>query len=384
VIGLAMGLLTWARPAARTELEEATDLFRRFREQPTPELARSARVGLTRALAPNERLQLLWHPWTSYLIVPLFGLANAGVVVNGGFLGRAFSSPITLGILFGYVAGKPLGVIGGSLLVSTLTRGRLRPPIGWATLAGGGAIAGVGFTVALLIAELAYSGEQLAQAKVGILSAAVCSSLLTWLLFRGTTMLPRRARLRALLGTAEPLVDLAVAVDPERDHLRGPGDAPVTVVEYGDFECPYCGQAEPVIRELLRDFGDVRYVWRHLPLNDVHPHTQLAAEAAEAASEQGAFWEMHDVLLTHQDALERDDLIAYAESLALDVERFADDLDRHAGAARIAEDVDGADLSSVSGTPTFFVNGRRHYGAYDIESLSDAVRAARARAAVAA
>jgi protein-disulfide isomerase len=125
-------------------------------------------------------------------------------------------------------------------------------------------------------------------------------------------------------------------------------------------------------------------VWRHLPLNDVHPHTQQAAEAAEAAAAQGAFWEMHDVLLTHQDALERDDLIGYAEALGLDVDRFVEDLDEHAGAARIAEDVDGADLSGVSGTPTFFVNGRRHYGAYDIESLSEAVRAARARAAIAA
>ena len=87
-----------------------------------------------------------------------------------------------------------------------------------------------------------------------------------------------------LLGTGEPLIDLAVPVDAERDHVRGPQDAPVTLVEYGDFECPYCGRAEPVVRELLTDFGDLRYVWRHLPLNDVHPHTQEAAEAAEAAA----------------------------------------------------------------------------------------------------
>ena len=195
-------------------------------------------------------------------------------------------------------------------------------------------------------------------------------------------MLPRRLRIRALLGTAEPIVDLAEPVDPERDHIRGPAEAPVTVVEYGDFECPYCGQAEPVMRELLADFGDVRYVWRHLPLTDVHPHAQAAAEAAEAAAAQGAFWEMHDLLLDHQDALRASDLIGYAEQLGLDVERFEDDLRKHAGAARIEEDVDSADLSGVSGTPTFFINGRRHYGAYDIETLSNAVRAARARAAI--
>jgi Na+/H+ antiporter NhaA len=383
VIGLAMGLLTWAAPASRSDLERATDLVRLFREQPTPELARSAQAGLAVAISPNERLQRLYHPWTSYLIVPLFALANAGVAINGGSLGRAFASPITLGILVGYVVGKPAGILGGSWLVTVATRGRIRPPVGWAAVAGGGAIAGIGFTVSLLIAELAFHGEQLAQAKIGVLSAAFCASTLTWLLFRGTELLPRRTRLRALLGTSEPIVDLAIPVDPERDHVRGPDEAPVTVVEYGDFECPYCGQAEPVIRELLRDFGDVRYVWRHLPLNDVHPHTQLAAEASEAAAAQHAFWDMHDMLLTHQNALERSDLVGYAAELGPDVARFADDLDDHAGAARIAEDVDGADLSNVSGTPTFFVNGRRHYGAYDIDTLSKAVRTARARTAIA-
>ena len=152
------------------------------------------------------------------------------------------------------------------------------------------------------------------------------------------------------------------------------------MVEYGDFECPYCGQAEPVVRELLRDFGDVRYVWRHLPLNDVHPNAQLAAEAAEAAADQGAFWEMHDLLLRHIRTRSAGDLIGYAEQLGLDVERFTDELRERAGAARVAEDVDSADLSGVSGTPTFFVNGRRHHGAYDIDTLSAAVRAAGARA----
>jgi Na+/H+ antiporter NhaA len=382
VIGLAMGLVTYAAPAARDDLERASDLFRLFREQPTPELARSARAGLATALSPNERLQQLFHPWTSYAIVPLFALANAGVQVNAGFLGSAFASPVTLGILVGYVVGKPLGVLGGSLAVTKLSRGRVRPPVGWAAIGAGGAIAGIGFTVSILIASLAFDGEHLAQAKVGILAAAISATLVSWLVTRITLLLPKHLRLRALLGTAEPIVDLAVPVDTERDHIRGPQDAPVTVVEYGDFECPYCGRAEPAVRELLRDFGDVRYVWRHLPLSDVHPRAQAAAEAAEAAAEQGAFWEMHDLLLDRQDALQHSDFVAYAEQLGLDVERFAADLHRHVGSARVAEDVDGADLSSVSGTPTFFVNDRRHYGAYDIETLSAAVRAARLRAAV--
>jgi Na+/H+ antiporter NhaA len=383
VAGLATGLIVYASPASRMNLERATDLFRRFREQPTPELARSARVGLKAAISPNERLQQLYHPWTSYVIVPLFALANAGIVINAGFLGRAFTSPITLGILFGYLAGKPIGILGASWLVTRLSGGRLRPPVGWAALAGGASIAGIGFTVSLLIANLAFHGSQLEEAKLGVLSAALCASLATWLVFRATALLPQGLRLRALLGTSEVLVDLASPVDRERDHIRGPEEAPVTLVEYGDFQCPYCGQAEPVVRELLRDFGDVRYVWRHLPLNDVHPQAQLAAEAAEAAAEQDAFWEMHDLLLGHQDALHSSDLIGYAEQLGLDAERFENDLRRHSGAGRIAEDIDTADLSGVSGTPSFFVNGRRHAGAYDIETLSKAVRTARARAAIA-
>jgi Na+/H+ antiporter NhaA len=380
IVGLAMGLLAYAYPVARSDLERATERFREFREQPTPELARSVRIGLRSAVSPNERLQLLYHPWTSYLIVPLFALANAGIAIDGAFLERALTSPITLGIVVGYVVGKPVGIVGSAWLLTRLSRGRLRPPVGWAAVAGGGTIAGIGFTVALLVATLAFQGSELEEAKVGILSAALGAALLTWLLFRATALLPRSLRIRALLGTAEPLVDLAVDVDPERDHIRGPLEAPVTVVEYGDFECPYCGQAEPVVRELLRDFGDVRYVWRHLPLNDVHPNTQLAAEASEAAADQGAFWEMHDLLFAHQDALRPNDLISYAEQLRLDVERFTNHLREQAGAPRVAEDVDSADLSGVSGTPTFFVNGRRHYGAYDIGTLSAAVHAAGARA----
>jgi Na+/H+ antiporter NhaA len=384
VVGLAMGLLAYAYPAARSDLERATERFREFREQPTPELARSASEGLRSAISPNERLQLLFHPWTSYVIVPLFALANAGIAIDAAFLERALTSPITLGIFFGYVVGKPVGILGSSWLVTRLSHGRLRPPVGWAAVAGGGTIAGIGFTVALLVATLAFEGSQLEEAKLGILSAALGASLVTWLLFRATALLPRRIRIRALIGTAAPLVDLYIDVDPDRDHIRGPLAAPVTMVEYGDLECPYCGQAEPVVRELLREFGDLRYVWRHLPLNDVHPHAQLAAEATEAAAHQGAFWEMHDLLLARQDALRPNDLIAYAGELGLDIERFTGNLREHAGAARVAEDVEGAELSGVSGTPTFFINGRRHYGAYDIGTLSAAVHAAEARAALAA
>jgi protein-disulfide isomerase len=155
------------------------------------------------------------------------------------------------------------------------------------------------------------------------------------------------------------------------------------VVEYGDFECPFCGQAEPAIRDLLAGYIEVGYVWRHLPLQDVHPHAQMAAEAAEAAADQGKFWEMHDLLLEHQDELTLRSLVSYAEQLDLDLDRFRDFLRRHAGVARISEDVDSADLSGVSGTPSFFINGLRHNGAYDLASLQAAVHAAKSRALIA-
>ena len=381
VVGLVMGLLTFAYPAARTDLERASDLFRSFREQPTPELAQSARAGLATALSPNERLQQLYHPWTSYVIVPLFALANAGIPISGTFLARAYTSPITLGILIGYVAGKPLGITGASWLLARLSRGRLRPPVGWATVTGVGTIAGIGFAVSILIATLAFTGTQLQEAKLGVLTTVAAAPAVTWLVFRAAALLPARLQIRALLGTSEVITDLAVPVDPGRDRIRGSARALVTIVEYGDFECPYCGQAEPVIRDLMAGHGDVLYVWRHLPLNDVHPHAQIAAEAAEAAADQGAFWQMHDLLLRHQDHLLMSDLIRYATDIGLDSGRFSEHIRKRAGAARIAEDVDSADLSGVSGTPTFFINGRRHYGSYDITALTAAVRAAKAAAA---
>ena len=167
VVGLVMGLLTEAHPAARSDLERATELFRLFREQPTPELAREARGGVRLAISPNERLQQLYHPWTSYLIVPLFALANAGVAVSAGLLSRAYTSPVTLGILIGYVVGKPVGTAGAAWLVTKLSRGRIQPPIGWAGIVGAGTIAGIGFTVALLIASLAFHGDPAGRGQAG-------------------------------------------------------------------------------------------------------------------------------------------------------------------------------------------------------------------------
>jgi protein-disulfide isomerase len=358
-----------------------TELTRSFREQPTPELARTAQLGVASAISPNERLQHRLHPWTSYLIVPLFALANAGIHVDGTLLHDAIRSPLTIGIVCAAVLGKPLGILGAAWLATRPRLGGFRRALSWPAIAGGGIVAGVGFTVAILVADRAFSGEQLEEAKLGVLLGGLLASLGAWLVFRVIARLPARVRARQLAGTSEAILDLADEVDPARDHIRGGDAALVTLIEYGDYECPYCGRAESAIRELLDSFGsDLRYVWRHLPLNDVHPHAQLAAEAAEAAAAQGAFWEMHDTLIAHQDELSPSDLGRDAELLGLDVERFRDELRRRVHLGRVDEDVAGADASGVAGTPSFFINGRRHHGAYDAASLGAAVRAARYRA----
>ena len=383
IAGLAIGLATSAYPPSREDLERATALTRSFREQPTAGLARSAQRGVLSAISPNERLQHALHPWTSYVFVPLFALANAGVHIGGGLLGDAIASPITLGILVAYVAGKPLGIFGATWLAARPVLRGPRPALSRPLIAGAGMVAGVGFTVSLLISTLAFSGRRLEEAKLGVLAAAVVAPLLAWCVFALVRRLPARVRARQIAGTAGEILDLADDVDPARDHIRGPYDAPVTLVEYGDFECPYCGRAESVIRELMVSFGDeLRYVWRHLPLSDVHMQAQLAAEASEAAAEQGAFWEMYDTLLANQDALNPPDLRRHAQDLGLDAERFWEQLHHHTHYPRVAEDVASADASGVSGTPTFFINGRRHHGAYDIETLTAAVRAARRRASL--
>jgi protein-disulfide isomerase len=156
----------------------------------------------------------------------------------------------------------------------------------------------------------------------------------------------------------------------ERDHIQGALDAPITLVEYGDYECPYCGAAYPVVKKVQHALGDrLAFVFRHFPLVSAHPHALMAAEAAEAAGAQGEFWPMHDRLYEHQYALDPQSLVEHAVSLALDVDRFVEDLEAHRHLPRIREDLASGARSGVNGTPTFFVNTVRHEGAYDAASL---------------
>jgi Na+/H+ antiporter NhaA len=375
IAGVIMGLSVSASPPQRQDLERATGVARLFREQPTPQLARAARRSVLGAISPNERLQYALHPWSSFVIVPVFALATAGVRLDAELLERAVTSPVFLGVLLGLVLGKFLGIGVGALVAAHPRALRLPLTVELPAVLGGAAVAGIGFTLSLLIAEIALDGDALEEAKLGILAASVAATLLAIVVFRVLEWIPESTLRRGGLVPAEPITDLAVPVDLARDHVRGPADARVTLLEYGDYECRYCGLAEAVIRELLDEFEDeLRYVWRHLPLTDVHPNAQLASEAAEAAAAQGAFWPLHDRLLGHQDALLLPHLQRYAEEAGLDTERFEDDLRARRYAPRVAEDVDSADASAVTGTPSFFVNGRRHDGAYDLATLSRLVR----------
>jgi protein-disulfide isomerase len=170
---------------------------------------------------------------------------------------------------------------------------------------------------------------------------------------------------------------LTIPVDEGRDHIQGPADAAVTLVQYGDYECPYCGEAYPIVKEVQGRMKErLRFVFRNFPISTSHPHAEQAAEAAEAADAQGRFWDMHDLLYENQRRLRDEDLRVYAAQLELDLERFDKELAEHVHAARIHEDFMSGVRSGVNGTPTFYVNGVRHDDSYDADTLLEALERA--------
>jgi protein-disulfide isomerase len=161
----------------------------------------------------------------------------------------------------------------------------------------------------------------------------------------------------------------------DRDHIQGPETARVTLVEYGDYECPYCGQAYPIVKAIQEELGnDLRFVFRNFPLSQMHPHAEHAAETAEAAAAQGKFWEMHDYLYEHQRALDDNHLADYAARIGLDTDRFIREMEAQAYTERVKEDFMSGVRSGVNGTPTFFINGARHDGSFDFRTLLHAIQ----------
>lgn len=365
--GVAIALILPVYPPKRAAVEQVEVVTRAFRQSPSAEYERLARRQISFSVAMNERLQVLLQPFIALVVLPLFALANAGVVLNAESLAAAATSRLTWGVIVGLVLGKLIGVLAGAAAAARTPWADLPPGLTHKQLGGGAALAGIGFTISLFIVDLALDDPALQdQARVGVFAASLIAAGVGALIF--------------FLGRADAAqsgapVELLRPVDPERDHIRGRVDAPLTLVEYADFECPFCSKATGSIAELRARIGDdLRYVYRHLPLEQFHPHARAAALASEAAAAQGKFWEMADLLFAHSDALEGDDLREYATEIGLDLERFEEDLRTRRYENRVDDDAIDAEASEVHGTPTFYVNGRRHQGPYDAATLAAALQ----------
>ena len=369
--GVAVALFVPVFAPRRHEVERALELAQTFRQSPNSEYARAAAGSLRESISINDRLQSALSPWVSYLILPLFALANAGVELDGATLSAAARSPLTWGVAVGLALGKFTGIFGVSALLRRLGLGEFGPGLTLGRIAGGAALSGIGFTISLFIISLAINDDAAQnEARVGVLTGSVLAFGLGTVIFK---VLEARAPL-------EPVgKHLARPVDPGRDHVFGNPEAPLTLVEYGDFECPFCSRATGVVDEVREHFGaELRWVWRHLPLTRVHPHAVQAAEAAEAASLQGRFGPYASRLFEDQDHLEPADLLSLAENLGLDPDRFESDLRSADVVNRVRDDALDAEAMDLHSTPTFFVNGVRHRGPYDAAALIRALNATRA------
>lgn len=366
--GVAVALLIPVFPPRRGDVERAAQLTQAFRESPNPAYAAAVTRSLRDSLSINERVDQAWRPYISYGVLPIFGLANAGVHLDPETIRDAVASPVAWGIVVGLVVGKFVGITGATALLRAMGKGQLAPGLGLNRIAGGGALSGIGFTISLFLVPIAISDPETQNiARVAVLTASVLAFFAGWLvLVVGDRIWPPRP-----VGAK-----LMRPFDEERDHFRGSVDARLEIVEYGDFECPFCSRATGSIDTVLEHFGDrVRWVWRHFPLDAPHPHAQEAAQAAEAAALQGRFLDMAVTLFANQDRLETSDLCAYAAALGLDADRFMEDFRSPRVLRRIKDDRLDAELMDLSGTPTFFVNGRRHIGPYDSASLIRALEA---------
>ena len=366
--GVAVALLIPVFTPQRRQVEDAVEVIRAFRQSPNSEYARAATRSLRDSISINERLQTSFGPWVSFLVLPLFALANAGVRLDGDTVRAALGSPLTWGIVVGLVVGKLVGITGATLLVQVTGIGQLAPGMTLRRVAGGAALSGIGFTISLFIVELAITDPVKQDlARVGVLAASVIAFALGWAMFRVTDWLSPPIAVGA---------HLIRDVDPDRDHIRGNPNAPLTLVEYGDFECPFCSRATGSIDEVRAHFGDrLRYVWRHLPLERVHPRSMDAARASEAAALQGRFFEMGERMFEFQDHLEWEHIYRYADGVGCDIGRFDEDLRGSKVAHRVLDDAQDAELMDLNSTPTFFVNGRRHRGPFDADTLIRALEA---------
>jgi len=351
----------------RRDVEHALELARTFRQSPSTEYARAAANSLRESISINERLQTAYAPYVAYVILPLFALANAGVSLSPDILAAAATSPLTWGVVVGLVVGKLAGIWGSTAVLKALKIGDFGPGLSLDRIGGGAALAGIGFTISLFIIDLAIEDPDAQnQARVGVLAASVIALGLGALLFRIAD---------ARSPEEEVGQTLVRPVDPRRDHIFGSADAPFEIVEYGDFQCGFCLKASGSIQEVMDELGpNLRYVWRHAPLTVQHPNALAGAEASEAAAKQGKFFEFERGLFADQDNQLPSDIVRLAARLGLDVPRFERDLTAPDVASRVRDDMFDAEAMNIHSVPTFFVNGRRHTGPYDAQSLIRALQ----------
>ncbi|WP_197377124.1 Na+/H+ antiporter NhaA [Mycolicibacterium baixiangningiae] len=370
--GVAVAVLIPVFTPERRRVEQTVDLVRAFRQSPNPRYARAVTRGLRESISINERLQTTVGPYVSFGVLPVFALANAGVHLDEDTVTAALTSTLTWGIVAGLVVGKFVGITAATALMRATGWGQLAPGLSLSRVAGGAVLSGIGFTISLFIVDLAIEDPaRQDEARVGVLIASVLAFALGWAFFRITDW----------VSPPQPVgLELVRPVDPRRDHVRGNPDAPLVLVEYGDYECPFCGRATGAIDEVRAHFGDdLLYVWRHFPLERAHPRAFDAARAVEGAALQGKFFEMGVELFGHQDDLEWSDMYRYAVAIGLDIERFDQDVRVHASKVlhRVRDDAQDAEAMDLNSTPTFFVNGKRHRGPWDAASLIRALEAGR-------
>lgn len=348
--GVLVALLIPVYPARDRDAAGATAFAHLYQQAPEARSARYARMSLSYAVPLNQRLSDLLTPYVNYIVVPVFALGNAGVSLSGHGMSDALTSSITWGVVLGLAVGKPIGIAGAAQLVTHFVPASRAPGLDFPRIAGIGALSGIGFTISLLVADLAFADPQTKDAaRTGVLGASLLAFVLAWLVFwLGNRLKP----LPTPAGTT-----LQRQVHRARDHIRGADAAATVIVVYAAMDDSYRNRTAGLLADVSRRLGEqVCVVFRHHTYDD---DTATAALALEAADDQRGFWPMHDALVAHRGDLDEQALTELAQRTDLDVRRFVHDVTTGVGLARIEDDDIDAAAAGLPDTPVLYLNGSR-------------------------
>lgn len=368
--GVAIALFLPIFATRFDDVRRAQDHVRAFQMVPSADYARTAEDSLARAVSVNERAYRALTPYVTWVILPVFALANAGVRITSESLGDAFSSRLTWGIVGGLVVGKAVAITVSTWIVSRVRPGALGATLRLSHVAAVSLLAGMGFTISLFVTELAFDDPaDVSRAQIGVLTATLIAAILGAV---ACGIVGARER-----GAAADRAMLVRPWDPTRDPVLGDGrSALVVVTEYGNFSTRYSPGSAEMRQEMEGRFGaEVAYTFRHLPLDD--PWGRQAALAAEAARAQGRFWEMRDELLREAPILGVRQIRRAAARAGLNLARFDHDWAAETGLERVDGDIADAEHMRVELAPTYLINATRYVGSIDADSVNAAVRAVR-------